>query len=76
MALVRLAPEPPPLRTSVTKTLSEFRRTHEEAGLSEVGGGVSCMVHELLVWALGAGQRHESQAWVGAFFPLPWPCAC
>ncbi|KAI3424360.1 hypothetical protein D9Q98_009913 [Chlorella vulgaris] len=36
MALVRLAPEPPPLRTSVTKTLSEFRRTHEEAGLSEV----------------------------------------
>ncbi|KAL4431419.1 hypothetical protein ABPG75_006675 [Micractinium tetrahymenae] len=36
MALVRLAPEPPPLRTSVTKTLAEFRRTHEEAGLSEV----------------------------------------
>jgi hypothetical protein len=44
MALVRLAPEPPPLRTSVTKTLAEFRRTHEEAGLSEVHMGLLLLV--------------------------------
>ncbi|KAL6772361.1 hypothetical protein ACKKBG_A29920 [Auxenochlorella protothecoides x Auxenochlorella symbiontica] len=36
MALVRLAGEPAPIRVTVTKTLAEFRRTHEEAGLSEV----------------------------------------
>jgi hypothetical protein len=45
MALVRLAPEPPPLRSSVTKALAEFRRTHEEAGLNEVG----------VVWCGGGG---------------------
>ena len=31
----------PSCRTSVTKTLAEFRRTHEEAGLSEVRTVVS-----------------------------------
>jgi proteasome activator subunit 4 len=41
MALVRLAPEPPPLRSSVTKALAEFRRTHEEAGLNEVREALS-----------------------------------
>ena len=35
MALVRLASEPPPVRTTVASALSEFRRTHEEAGLEE-----------------------------------------
>ncbi|KDD73738.1 hypothetical protein H632_c1880p0, partial [Helicosporidium sp. ATCC 50920] len=36
MALVRLAPEPPPVSTTVTKTLAEFRRTHEEVVLASV----------------------------------------
>jgi len=36
MALVRLAPEPAPMKTTVTKALGEFRRTHEEGGLVEV----------------------------------------
>ncbi|KAK2076994.1 hypothetical protein QBZ16_005222 [Prototheca wickerhamii] len=35
MALVRVAGEAGPVRTTVTKTLAEFRRTHEEAGLAE-----------------------------------------
>ena len=38
MALVRLAPEPAPIKTTVTKALGEFRRTHEEGGLVEVKG--------------------------------------
>jgi proteasome activator subunit 4 len=36
MALVRLAPEPAPIKTTVTKALGEFRRTHEEGGLVEM----------------------------------------
>jgi hypothetical protein len=36
MALVRLASEPAPIKTTVTKALGEFRRTHEEGGLVEV----------------------------------------
>lgn len=36
MALVQLASEPAPVRTTVTKALSDFRRTHEETGLAEV----------------------------------------
>lgn len=35
MALVRLAGEPPPIRTTVASALAEFRRTHQEAGLME-----------------------------------------
>lgn len=35
MGLVGAASEPPPLRTTVRKTLGEFRRTHEDAGLQE-----------------------------------------
>ncbi|KAK9818405.1 hypothetical protein WJX72_012161 [[Myrmecia] bisecta] len=35
MALVRAAAEKPPVKTTVRKTLGEFRRTHEEAGLVE-----------------------------------------
>lgn len=36
MALVKLASEPSPIRSTVTKALSEFRRSHEEGGLVEV----------------------------------------
>ena len=35
MALVPLASEPAPIKTTVTKALGEFRRTHEEGGLVE-----------------------------------------
>ena len=35
MALVRLASEPSPIKSTVMKALGEFRRTHEEGGLVE-----------------------------------------
>ena len=35
MALVGVASEPQPIKTTVTRSLGEFRRTHEEAGLQE-----------------------------------------
>ena len=41
MGLVRLASEPPPVRTTVTKTLAEFRRTHQGAGLAEAKDAMS-----------------------------------
>lgn len=36
MALVRAATQPAPIKTTIRKTLGEFKRTHEQAGLSEV----------------------------------------
>jgi len=35
MCIASMANEPPPLKTTVTRALSEFKRTHEEAGLHE-----------------------------------------
>lgn len=36
MALVRLASEPAPVKSTVTEALADFRRTHEEGGLMEM----------------------------------------
>ena len=56
MSLVRLAAEPPPIKTTVTKTLAEFRRTHNESmqggtlmkdtTSSNIGGGGGGMTEE------------------------------
>eukprot|EP00873_Tetraselmis_striata_P035714 jgi/Tetstr1/455978/TSEL_042757.t2 len=35
MALVSVSGEPPPIKTTVERSLGEFRRTHEEVGLQE-----------------------------------------
>jgi proteasome activator subunit 4 len=35
MSLVSVSGEPPPIKTTVARSLGEFRRTHEEVGLQE-----------------------------------------